>query len=184
MEWLQTASTAGNQSFELRVISVRRALNQWESRPMPLARGSQLPLLGFPGRAKRGHRTEGTTMLTTVSLSAITGAVPACNLGIRANRAADVGGTAGWCAAETADRSKLPALSTKLPNTVHEGGHKYLGRDPNARDPLSDHERRDHAQRKQLLKHDALRLNQSTSQIHRHCERSEAIQGPQHWALD
>ncbi len=25
---------------------------------------------------------------------------------------------------------KLPALSTKLPNTVHEGGHKYLGRDP------------------------------------------------------
>ena len=26
---------------------------------------------------------------------------------------------------------KLPALSTKLPNTVHEGGHKYLGRDPN-----------------------------------------------------
>jgi hypothetical protein len=25
---------------------------------------------------------------------------------------------------------KLPALSPKLPNTVHEGGHKYLGRDP------------------------------------------------------
>jgi hypothetical protein len=24
----------------------------------------------------------------------------------------------------------LPALNTKLPNTVHEGGHKYLGRDP------------------------------------------------------
>ncbi len=27
----------------------------------------------------------------------------------------------------------LPALSTKLPNTVHEGGHKYLGRDPDVR---------------------------------------------------
>ena len=26
--------------------------------------------------------------------------------------------------------TQLPALSTKLPNTVHEGGHKYLGRDP------------------------------------------------------
>jgi hypothetical protein len=24
----------------------------------------------------------------------------------------------------------LPALNTKLSNTVHEGGHKYLGRDP------------------------------------------------------
>jgi hypothetical protein len=29
-----------------------------------------------------------------------------------------------------ATAQKLPALSTKLPNTVHEGGHKYLGRDP------------------------------------------------------
>src|SRR5262245_30534449 len=25
-----------------------------------------------------------------------------------------------------------PALNTKIPNTVHEGGHKYLGRDPDA----------------------------------------------------
>ena len=24
----------------------------------------------------------------------------------------------------------LSALSTQIPNTVHEGGHKYLGRDP------------------------------------------------------
>jgi hypothetical protein len=23
-----------------------------------------------------------------------------------------------------------PSLNTKIPNTVHEGGHKYLGRDP------------------------------------------------------
>jgi hypothetical protein len=30
-----------------------------------------------------------------------------------------------------ATTQKLPALSPKLPNTVHEGGHKYLGRDPN-----------------------------------------------------
>ena len=29
-----------------------------------------------------------------------------------------------------ATAQKLPALSPKLPNTVHEGGHKYLGRDP------------------------------------------------------
>ncbi len=29
-----------------------------------------------------------------------------------------------------APTQKLPALSTKLPNTVHEGGNKYLGRDP------------------------------------------------------
>ena len=34
------------------------------------------------------------------------------------------------------------------------------------------------------LKHDALKSNQGTSRIHRHCERSEAIQGPQHWGLD
>jgi hypothetical protein len=25
-----------------------------------------------------------------------------------------------------------PALNTKIPNTVHEGGHKYLGRDPDS----------------------------------------------------
>jgi len=32
---------------------------------------------------------------------------------------------------QTVPLQKLPALSPKLPNTVHEGGHKYLGRDPN-----------------------------------------------------
>jgi ABC-type oligopeptide transport system substrate-binding subunit len=29
-------------------------------------------------------------------------------------------------------QQRNPALNTKLPNTVHEGGHKYLGRDPDA----------------------------------------------------
>jgi hypothetical protein len=69
-------------------------------------------------------------MLKQLSLSAIAGAAVFATLAFGQTGPQTSATPSVRAKPKPAIAQKLPALSPKLPNTVHEGGHKYLGRDP------------------------------------------------------